>query len=419
MLASFRPQPKPTHYLRFLLVSLPLLLIATFVALEPTVSAMTAAQRRSFANRGIYFIDDPCAEGTTDTLPENIPAGWRELLSKAAAARETNVQLLAAIYLTENGNEWRPLDYAWPSSPAGAMGPFQFLPGTWDGHKADGNGDGVMDVMNVYDAALAAADMIASIGAAPTTPLGNIDRPLTHDTLLYVSVAYNAGPGFAARSDPNTPLASLATEPREYAMNVNSLISSGFTKSGKPGYADPHVAGDAQATTGTSGAGGCSSGFGTDLANIAIGLAWPDAGHGKNMGDATPAYQKTMPEVNGSTDNDGWSDCGVFVATVVLASGVDPDYPKRGTYNQVPYLEGPGSAKWQVFRDFTDTSQLLPGDILIFDGAGGAGHTYMYVGPAGGANLSRGASFHDHVPEGGGVYFDQQGYHFLVARLKK
>lgn len=38
-----------------------------------------------------------------------------------------------------------------------AVGPMQFLPQTWQSFGADGNGDGVVDVHNLYDATLAAA----------------------------------------------------------------------------------------------------------------------------------------------------------------------------------------------------------------------------------------------------------------------
>ena len=38
-----------------------------------------------------------------------------------------------------------------------AVGPMQFIPGTWAAHQADGNGDGQADPQNIDDAALAAA----------------------------------------------------------------------------------------------------------------------------------------------------------------------------------------------------------------------------------------------------------------------
>lgn len=47
---------------------------------------------------------------------------------------------------------------------ARAMGPMQFLPGTWSRYAADGNGDGKADVQNVFDATLAAARYLCSGG---------------------------------------------------------------------------------------------------------------------------------------------------------------------------------------------------------------------------------------------------------------
>ena len=49
-------------------------------------------------------------------------------------------------------------------SYAHAVGPMQFLPGTWARYAADGDGDGVADPQNVYDAALAAARYLCSGG---------------------------------------------------------------------------------------------------------------------------------------------------------------------------------------------------------------------------------------------------------------
>ncbi|MFI6040558.1 lytic murein transglycosylase [Nocardia sp. NPDC051321] len=45
-----------------------------------------------------------------------------------------------------------------------AVGPMQFLPGTWAHYAADGNGDGVADPNNVFDAALAAGKYLCSGG---------------------------------------------------------------------------------------------------------------------------------------------------------------------------------------------------------------------------------------------------------------
>ncbi|HEU4361367.1 MAG TPA: lytic murein transglycosylase [Mycobacterium sp.] len=47
---------------------------------------------------------------------------------------------------------------------ARAMGPMQFLPGTWSRYASDGDGDGIADPQNLYDATLAAARYLCSGG---------------------------------------------------------------------------------------------------------------------------------------------------------------------------------------------------------------------------------------------------------------
>jgi membrane-bound lytic murein transglycosylase B len=47
-------------------------------------------------------------------------------------------------------------------SYARAMGPMQFLPGTWARYASDGDGDGVADPQNLYDSTLAAARYLCS-----------------------------------------------------------------------------------------------------------------------------------------------------------------------------------------------------------------------------------------------------------------
>ncbi|HEX4587846.1 MAG TPA: lytic murein transglycosylase [Mycobacterium sp.] len=47
---------------------------------------------------------------------------------------------------------------------ARAMGPMQFLPGTWSRYASDGDGDGTADVQNLFDASLAAARYLCSGG---------------------------------------------------------------------------------------------------------------------------------------------------------------------------------------------------------------------------------------------------------------
>ncbi|WP_264555832.1 lytic transglycosylase domain-containing protein [Halocatena marina] len=51
------------------------------------------------------------------------------------------------------------------TSPAGAEGPMQFIPSTWDAYGVDGNGDGVANVCDYQDAIPGAANYLTASGA--------------------------------------------------------------------------------------------------------------------------------------------------------------------------------------------------------------------------------------------------------------
>ncbi len=51
-----------------------------------------------------------------------------------------------------------------------AVGPMQFIPTTWRAYRVDGNGDGVADPHNVYDAAAGAANYLCAGGGDMTNP---------------------------------------------------------------------------------------------------------------------------------------------------------------------------------------------------------------------------------------------------------
>jgi membrane-bound lytic murein transglycosylase B len=58
-----------------------------------------------------------------------------------------------------------PLDLL--GSPSGAFGNPQFLPTSYLRHGADGNGDGVVDLFTIDDAAASAARFLAASGWSP------------------------------------------------------------------------------------------------------------------------------------------------------------------------------------------------------------------------------------------------------------
>ncbi|MGQ4616360.1 lytic murein transglycosylase [Nocardia sp. R7R-8] len=71
---------------------------------------------------------------------------------------------------------------------ARAVGPMQFLPGTWALYAADGNGDGVADPHNVFDAALAAGKYLCSGGVDLRDPAQELRAVLRYNN----SMAYAA-----------------------------------------------------------------------------------------------------------------------------------------------------------------------------------------------------------------------------------
>lgn len=145
-----------------------------------------------------------------------------------------------------------------------------------------------------------------------------------------------------------------------------------------------------------------------DIAATAMNLAWPhrvsiaksrSARHGESV--AKPEYVAAVEEFHRSITDAIFTDCGVFVSTVMRSSGVDPDYPLRGTSIQLPYVKN--SPKYHTFVPSSE-SELQPGDILIRDG-----HTYMYVGPYtaerdGKEYKAVGASWFSRPPSGHTLY---------------
>ncbi|RDI68578.1 lytic transglycosylase domain-containing protein [Nocardia pseudobrasiliensis] len=69
-----------------------------------------------------------------------------------------------------------------------AVGPMQFLPGTWSFYASDGNGDGVSDPNNVFDATLAAGKYLCSGGLDLRDPQQELRSVLRYNN----SVAYAA-----------------------------------------------------------------------------------------------------------------------------------------------------------------------------------------------------------------------------------
>jgi membrane-bound lytic murein transglycosylase B len=96
----------------------------------------------------------------------NIPADYLALYRRAGARYGLDWTRLAAIGAIESGHgQARMLGITTGASARGAIGPAQFLPGTWERFGLDGDGDGTRDPRNPADAILAMASYLRASGA--------------------------------------------------------------------------------------------------------------------------------------------------------------------------------------------------------------------------------------------------------------
>jgi len=401
---------------------------------QPSVAYGFSQAQRDIFDRGIlYFNSDQTNDlcdlngGISISLGSDIaPEPYNTIFSAAASAYDTNPQFLAALFLSENVNTWKPVDTKWASSTEEASGPFQFMESTWRGYGVDGDNNGVIDINNIYDSASSAAHMLQSGKMTVSSPLGSLDTPFKPGTFLEFGAKYNWGPRHMQQNNitATSPLTApgVPKETREYLSNLYSLISSNFTKSGKPGYGDPKIPGSSLSDTATPVTYSCSAGVVADnVAQTAINLAWP--------GSHTPAIEATSAYINalitylpqGNYYSKG-ADCGVFVSTVMHASQADPDYPVANTAKQEDYVRA-NPDKYDILTDVQSTADLKAGDILIVNqglGTGVSGHTLIYLENAVGGNEAS-ASLDTRMPSVGTISSlqDDQGRgHYLVARLK-
>lgn len=144
--------------------------------------------------------------GITTDAP--VPGEVRELINKhAGACPQVTASLLAAQLYTESRFD------SDATSPVGARGIAQFMPGTWAQHGRDGDGDGVKDVRNPADAIAAQA--------AYNCTLAKEVKKVPGDSTENMLAAYNAGGGAVLRYGGVPPY----PETRDYVRKIRSLAS--------------------------------------------------------------------------------------------------------------------------------------------------------------------------------------------------
>jgi hypothetical protein len=341
------------------------------------------------ASNNIAGFADPCSDtcgGSSGSgeisaeLSKNIPPEWGEIFSAAAEKFQINPNFLAAIFLAENGN-WKPLDTQWPTSSAAASGPMQFIPGTWEAHKQDGDGDGKMDIMNPWDAVFASAHYAVGLGLKKDSKLGDIEKPFAdRNSIIYVGISYNTGGGTTGAHSADEPLSVLDNDIGEgvrYGKNFHAYFTSDFTKAGEgTGYPDPNpegAVGSTPETPGPEGCSGASSGGTTDVVELA-----------KKVQSGVYGAQM-MSDLKGGITGIDCSDCVMFVTTVYVGAGYPAPFgpthaDKVGMSNVPKFTGGQGTTTGGYFYDNGNyeeipNSEKQAGDILVW-----SGHVAIYAG---------------------------------------
>lgn len=154
-----------------------------------------------------------------------------------------------------------------------------------------------------------------------------------------------------------------------------------------------------------------------NIVDTALLLSWDEHGHNKN--EPKPEYVEAMKAVgtyytpcrsNGDCAPVGAS-CDIFVSTVMRYSGSDPNFPATGPIVQENYMQSHPDMYSHV--NVSDTSELLPGDILVATDNG----RHIYINLGGGKQAS--ASYNDRTGENySGVYLTDKGgsRHYNVYR---
>ncbi len=238
---------------------------------------------------------------------------------------------------------------------------------------------------------------------------------------------------------------------KEYANNVLNIISSGMYKGvalkniplkynqapdfatwlAKVGGTPTGSATIPQTISDTTAPCGLSNGAtANNIVQTALKFSWPE-NHGPTP---KPEYAAAIQQFNPGAPFGG-ADCGAFVATVMRASGADPNYPPAGTINQEKYVfDHP--EKYDLQFGITSTADLQPGDILIVNegahldsggklvvpstGNAGSGHTVIYVGPQPPNNYNEAsASFRTRAANLGTLALNDGRGLYMRARLKQ
>ncbi len=189
-----------------------------------------------------------------------------------------------------------------------------------------------------------------------------------NDYAGYIKAVKDAG--YATDSTYTEKVTNLANGIADYIKENNKWPPS--SQSEKPSIDYGQIASES-----TSSIDSCSNGIvAGDIVQTALSFAKSEpVENGVNqISDAIPEYVSAINQYNPGASV---ADCGMFVGTVMIASGVDSNYPKSGTSIQLDYVKS-NPDKYLVI-DNPQRNNLEAGDILIVNN-GEDHHTMIYTG---------------------------------------
>jgi hypothetical protein len=280
-------------------------------------------------------------------------------------------------YMQESG-----LDPTIVNSSSGAYGIAQWLGGRYTHLQAYAGG--LSGGIGSFDNQLAfsKAELTESPQYASTITALKATKDLTDAVESYEYYYEGAG---ATPTSPGVDIQNRINNAQE-VLSKYGKDAPGGTSSGTPTTASSSCSNGATTT----------SAYGSQIVATALGLVWPNPNYtdpDHSPFTSTPAYQKAYDGAGG-----GQTDCGAFVGSVMHTSKADPNYPAADTVADFDYVTSHKS-EFDIINHPTSTSQLQPGDILIYGGNPPDGHTEIYVGRQTGGYVTADASLGGHTPE--------------------
>jgi cell wall-associated NlpC family hydrolase len=305
----------------------------------------------------------PAVPVPTPAAVTDIPAGYLALYRSAAAGCPgLSWPVLAGVGKVESDHGRAP-DLV---SSAGALGPMQFLPGTWTSYGADGDGDGRADPFDPADAIPAAARYLCALG--------------TGRDVRAALVSYNCGnPGPACAAAATGYAARVLSAAAGYAGSpAGGGVAAGGTA---PGPAAALAVRTALAQLGTPYRWGGDEPGGFDCSGLvqfayaAAGIALPRVAQDQYA--AGPRLPAGAPPAAGDLVFFGASPAAVGHVGLSLGDGRMVDAPHTGALVRVDVIDLAGRGYVGATRP-----AAIPAAVPIGAPTAGTGHTGV-IGSAG------------------------------------